>query len=75
MRFTTILFDLDDTLYPASTGLWPVLKERMNRYMIERLNIPEPDVPRMREDYFRRYGTTLRGLEANFHVDEQDYLA
>lgn len=75
MRFTTILFDLDDTLYPASTGLWPVLKERMNRYMIERLHIPEADVPRMREDYFRRYGTTLRGLEANFQVDEQDYLA
>ncbi len=75
VRFTTILFDLDDTLYPASSGLWPALKERMNRYMIDRLHIPAADVPAMREDYFRRYGTTLRGLEANFQVDEQDYLA
>ncbi len=75
MRFTTILFDLDDTLYPSSTGLWPVLKERMNRYMIERLGIPAADVPRIREQYFMRYGTTLRGLQAHYRVDEQDYLA
>lgn len=75
MRFTTILFDLDDTLYPASSGLWPTLKERMNRYMIERLNIPAEEVPRLREQYFRRYGTTLRGLQANHVIDVQDYLA
>lgn len=75
MRFTTILFDLDDTLYPSSTGLWPVLKERMNRYMIERLHIPPADVPRLREQYFARYGTTLRGLQANHQVDEREYLA
>ncbi len=75
MRFTTILFDLDDTLYPASSGLWPVLKERMNRYMVERLNISPDAVPRLRELYFVTYGTTLRGLQANFHIDEQDYLA
>ncbi len=75
VRFTTILFDLDDTLYPSSTGLWPVLKERMNRYMIERLHIPPADVPRIREQYFATYGTTLRGLEANYQVDEQEYLA
>ena len=75
MQFTTILFDLDDTLYPAASGLWPVLKERMNRYMVERLNIPAADVPRLREQYFVRYGTTLRGLQANLDVDERDYLA
>ncbi len=75
MRFTTILFDLDDTLYPASSGLWPVLKERMNQYMVERLKIPSEAVPSLRERYFLQYGTTLRGLQANFQVDEKDYLA
>lgn len=75
MQFTTILFDLDDTLYPASSGLWPELKERMNRYMIERLNIAAEDVPRLREQYFRKYGTTLRGLQANHDINVQDYLA
>lgn len=75
VRFTTIFFDLDDTLYPASSGLWPTLKERMNRYMVERMNIRQEDVPRLREAYFRRYGTTLRGLQANHVIDVEDYLA
>ena len=48
MRFTTLFFDLDDTLYPSKTGLWPAIKDRMNQYMIERLGIPEPDVPFLR---------------------------
>ncbi|HEY9153257.1 MAG TPA: pyrimidine 5'-nucleotidase [Anaerolineales bacterium] len=75
MRFTTIFFDLDDTLYPASTGLWPAIKERMNSYMDGRMHIPLDDIPRLREKYFREYGTTLRGLQANHNVDIQDFLA
>jgi len=75
VRFTTVFFDLDDTLYPASSGLWPTLKERMTRYMVGRMRIPEADVPRLRESYFRQFGTTLRGLQANHVVDTEDYLA
>ena len=75
MRFTTIFFDLDDTLYPSSSGLWPAIKERMNSYMDERMHIPRDEIPRLREKYFREYGTTLRGLQANHKVDVQDYLA
>lgn len=75
MRFTTIFFDLDDTLYPASSGLWPTLKDRMTDYMVDRMRIPAADVPHLRETYFRQYGTTLRGLQANHAVDVEDYLA
>lgn len=75
VRFTTIFFDLDDTLYPAASGLWPTLKQRMNSYMIERMGIPASDVPGLRERYFRTYGTTLRGLQANHQIDVEDYLA
>ena len=75
MRFTTLFFDLDDTLYPSKTGLWPAIKDRMNQYMIERLGIPEPDVPFLREQYFKMYGTTLRGLQERHDVDKEDFLA
>ncbi len=75
MRFTTLFFDLDDTLYPSTTGLWPAIKGRMNLYMIERLGIPESDVPFLREQYFKMYGTTLRGLEERHKVDREDFLA
>ncbi len=75
MRFTTLFFDLDDTLYPSATGLWHAIKDRMNLYMVERLGIPELDVPFLREQYFKMYGTTLRGLEARHKVDKEDFMA
>jgi putative hydrolase of the HAD superfamily len=75
MRFSTIFFDLDDTLYPSSTGLWQAIRNRMNTYMIERMGLPAKDVPALREQYFKMYGTTLRGLQARHHVDADDYLA
>lgn len=75
MRFTTLFFDLDDTLYPSSSGLWHAIKERMTRYMLERMAIPEADVPLLREQYFKMYGTTLRGLQERHKVDTEEYLA
>ncbi len=75
MRFSTLFFDLDDTLYPSSTGLWHAIKERMTLYMLERLSIPETDVPVLREQYFKMYGTTLRGLQERHKVDTEEYLA
>ena len=75
MRFTTLFFDLDDTLYPNSSGLWQAIKERINLYMIERLGVPAKDAPALRETYFKMYGTTLRGLQARHNVDIEDFLA
>ena len=75
MRFTTLFFDLDDTLYPSSSGLWKAIKERMNIYMRDRLSISEKDVPLLREQYFKMYGTTLRGLQERHNVDKDDFLA
>ncbi|MGB8981377.1 MAG: pyrimidine 5'-nucleotidase [Anaerolineales bacterium] len=75
MRFTTLFFDLDDTLYPASTGLWHAIKERMNVFMRERLGLAENEIPLLREQYFKMYGTTLRGLQARHNVDKDEFLA
>ncbi len=75
MRFTTLFFDLDDTLYPASAGLWSLLKKRMSDYMRERLDIPADQISRLREQYFLQFGTTLRGLQAYHQVDTQEFLA
>ena len=69
-----ILFDLDDTLYPASVGLMQAIKDRMNEFMITRLGIPAAEVNRIRHDYWERYGTTLRGLYLERHIDPQAFL-
>ena len=75
MRFTTIFFDLDDTLYPSNVGLWQAIKNRMNDYMRERMNIPADEIPTLREKYYLQYGTTLHGLQKHHQIDVDDYLA
>lgn len=75
MQFTTILFDLDDTLYPASSGLWPLIRKRITQYMHERLHMSWNEIPALREQLFQQYGTTLRGLQATRDIDTADFLA
>ena len=75
MTYTTIFFDLDDTLYPASSGLWREIRRRMGLYMVERLGLPADQVDAIRQHYFQTYGTTLRGLQQFYPVNTDDYLA
>jgi putative hydrolase of the HAD superfamily len=75
MRFNTFFFDLDETLYPSSSGLWLEIRARINTYMHEHLGFSWEEIEVVREKYFREYGTTLRGLQANHHVDMDEYLA
>lgn len=74
MKIRHLLFDLDETLYPPNTGLWPVLGGRMNTYIHAKLGIPEDEVEDLRESYFQTYGTSLRGLQTNFDIDANEYL-
>jgi len=75
MKITTIFFDLDDTLYPSHVGLWQAIKERMNIYMLEHMDIPQNEISGLREKYFLQYGTTLRGLQKHHNINTQDFLA
>ena len=75
MSYTTLFFDLDDTLYPCNSGLWGAIRDRMGRYMAERIGLPEAEIPTIRRFYFETYGTTLRGLQKHHQVDTDDYLA
>ncbi len=71
---THLLLDLDGTLYPPETGLWEAIKERITRYLTERLGIPPPEAQALRRAYIQRYGTTLRGLQRHHGVDPRDFL-
>lgn len=75
MLYTTLFFDLDDTLYDNNSGLWEAIKERMNLYMVKCLNLPPTEVPEIRRNYYLSYGTTLRGLQIHHQVDTDEFLA
>jgi len=70
----TWVFDLDNTLYPAASGLFQEVDRRIHRFMVERLGLSPDEVPRLRSRYKRAYGATLGGLMAHHGVDPQEYL-
>ena len=75
MDYSILFFDLDDTLYSNTNGLWEAIRERMTDFMQERLGFPPDEIPELRRKYFENYGTTLRGLQINHSVDADEYLA
>jgi putative hydrolase of the HAD superfamily len=75
MPITTLILDLDETIYPSSTGLWNLIGERIAQFIHIRLGLEPEEIHRLQYQYFNTYGTTLRGLELNHRIDAQDYLA
>lgn len=74
MRFKSLYFDLDDTLYPSSSGLWEAIGERMNAFMQGIIDLPTEDIINLRRSYLKNYGSTLRGLMASYNVNADEYL-
>ena len=58
----TWVFDLDNTLYPHHANLWQQVDVRIRDYIAEYLKITHDEAFRLQKDYYKRYGTTLRGL-------------
>ncbi len=74
MKNKVLFFDLDDTLYPSTSGLWDAIRDRIDRFMSEKMHIPPDEISNLRQHLFRTYGTTLRGLQAMFNINPQVYL-
>jgi putative hydrolase of the HAD superfamily len=51
------------------------INERISLYMLERMVMAPDLVQRLRPEYFRKYGTTMRGLAIHYNLDCDDYLA
>lgn len=73
-RMRAWVFDLDNTLYPATCNLFALSEERMNRFIMEKLGVDRRRALRLREIYYRRYGTTLSGLMQQHGVDPEPFL-
>jgi putative hydrolase of the HAD superfamily len=71
----TWVFDLDNTLYPASCGLFPKVQERMNQYISGLLDVSMEEAVALRAQYFREHGTTMHGLMAVHRVDPHEFMA
>ncbi|XP_010543295.1 PREDICTED: uncharacterized protein C24B11.05 [Tarenaya hassleriana] len=73
-KYDCLLFDLDDTLYPLSTGISKACGKNIKDYLIEKLGIQEDKVVEMSNLLYKNYGTTMAGLRAIGHdFDYDDY--
>jgi putative hydrolase of the HAD superfamily len=69
-----LLVDLDDTLYPQNNGVWELIRVRINQYLVNELHFSEDETPELRTRLWKKYGTTLRGLQVEYAVDMDAYL-
>ncbi|KAJ8906842.1 hypothetical protein NDN08_003326 [Rhodosorus marinus] len=69
----TLFFDCDDTLYPRSSGVDVIVRNNIALYMERELKIPKDEIPKLRQDLYVQYGTTLRGLQEEHDVDPNHY--
>jgi putative hydrolase of the HAD superfamily len=75
MQFQTIVFDLDETLYPSSCGLMTAVANRIHTYFENVTGLIGQEALVLRKQYLATYGTTLRGLQLHYPVEVEDYLA
>jgi putative hydrolase of the HAD superfamily len=72
--FHTIFFDLDNTIYPKSSGLMDAIRDRIISYMQIRLGLEMPEILALRKYSLQKYGTTVIGLKERFNIDEFEFL-
>jgi putative hydrolase of the HAD superfamily len=69
----TWVFDLDNTLYPHHL-LWQQVDDRIRAYVSQFLKVPADEALRVQKDYYKRYGTTMRGLMTEHGLNPDAYL-
>jgi len=68
------VFDLDNTLYPASANVFAQVDVRMRDYVAKFLNMDAEDAYKLQKQYFREFGTTMRGMMTNHDMEPKPFL-
>jgi putative hydrolase of the HAD superfamily len=68
------IFDLDNCLYPASSGLFSLIDERMGAYIQRLLGCSPDEAKVVQKSHFHEHGTTLAGLMKHHEIDPHDFL-
>jgi putative hydrolase of the HAD superfamily len=74
-RVETWLFDLDNTLYPASSAIFAAVTARMTAFVAAHVGVTLDAAAALRRRYVAEHGSTLRGLMVEHSVAPDDFLA
>ena len=70
----TWVFDLDNTLYPAGSDLWPKIDARITLFLAQLHGLDGLSARALQKFYYERYGTTLRGLMQDHAIEPGQFL-
>lgn len=70
-----LVFDLDNTLYPASAGVTEKIDQLILSYLETKLGLSTEDANSWFEKYYQTWGLVLLGLVDDFSIDAYEYLA
>jgi putative hydrolase of the HAD superfamily len=73
-RVETWIFDLDNTLYPASSDLFAQVNARIRAFIAAALAIDETEASSVQSRYFAAYRSSLRGLILHHDVEPRRFL-
>lgn len=73
-HITEWVFDLDNTLYPHHTNLFAQIDVKMTDYVSRLLGLPPEEARVIQKQFYREYGTTLKGLMERHSVDPDAFL-
>ena len=72
-NINTWIFDLDNTLYSADSGIFQQVHKLMGEFVAKNLNMELAEAKKLQAKYYKQHGTTLRGMMDNHDVDP-DYF-
>ncbi len=70
----TWIFDLDNTLHDAQKKIFPVINQKINQYICEKVKINFTEADLLRQKYWDNYGATLEGLIKHHNIDPTEFL-
>jgi putative hydrolase of the HAD superfamily len=70
----TWIFDLDNTLYPPGSRVWPQIDDRITLYIAHLFGIDGMSARALQKYFYHKYGTTLRALIDEYDIDPYDFL-
>jgi putative hydrolase of the HAD superfamily len=68
------IFDLDNSLYPASADLFALIDVRMGEFIQALVGCDAVEARRLQKGYFHEHGTTLAGLMKTHGTDPRAFL-
>ncbi len=70
----TWIFDLDNTLYPATSRLFDQIDVRIGQFIAKLFDVDKKEARKIQKSYFREHGTTLHGLMSEHGMAPEEFL-